>query len=266
MMPGRHSLSGFSVTTVSTMLSGAGSVGVSACPILPKTRLDLRELLEHAVLRLDRGARLGDRDAGQRRRHVEDRALVERRHELGAEAQVDPARSRRRRARAATIVSQRNAQHELDHRLVEPHERRLIGCFSSLWIVPTSTALTSAPASAAGSVNGSMRVNSRRIAGSSVIASTAAIAMEKFLVKASGLKSRPSCASSAKIGMNETAITSSEKKLGPPTSFTASMTTSRSRRAGPPPPSARASCASARPRRSRRPPSRRWRPRCRRAT
>jgi len=37
VIPGRHSLSGFSVTTVSNMLTGAGSVGVSARPALPKT-------------------------------------------------------------------------------------------------------------------------------------------------------------------------------------------------------------------------------------
>ena len=38
VMPFRHSLSGLRVTTVSNMLSGAGSVGVSARPALPKTR------------------------------------------------------------------------------------------------------------------------------------------------------------------------------------------------------------------------------------
>ena len=37
-MPGRHSRSGFSVTTVSTIESGAGSVADSARPILPNTR------------------------------------------------------------------------------------------------------------------------------------------------------------------------------------------------------------------------------------
>ena len=63
------------------------------------------------------------------------------------------------------------------------------------------------------------------MAGSSVIANTAAMAMEKFLVKASGLKSLPSCASRAKMGMNETAMTSSEKKLAGATSWIASMTT-----------------------------------------
>ena len=104
---------------------------------------------------------------------------------------------------------------------------RLTGCVSSPWMVPTSTALATRRSQPGRKVNGSRRVKRSRIAGSSVIASTAAIAIEKFLVKASGLKSRPSCASSAKMGRNETAITSSEKKLGPPTSFTAAMTTSR---------------------------------------
>src|SRR5258707_1165391 len=70
---------------------------------------------------------------------------------------------------------------------------------------------------------------------SMVIANTAAITIEKFFVKARGLKRRPSWYCNAKIGMNPTAITSSEKKLGPPTSFTASMIT---RVAGPGRPSA----------------------------
>ena len=37
VMPGRHSASGLSVMVVSTMERGAGSVAVSARPILPKT-------------------------------------------------------------------------------------------------------------------------------------------------------------------------------------------------------------------------------------
>ena len=48
------------------------------------------------------------------------------------------------------------------------------------------------------------------------MARTAAIAMAKFFVKASGRKRRPSCASSAKTGVKETAMTRSEKKLGTP--------------------------------------------------
>ena len=49
----------------------------------------LGELLDHPVLRLDGGAGLGDRHAGERGRHVEDRALVQRRHELGPEPEPD---------------------------------------------------------------------------------------------------------------------------------------------------------------------------------
>ena len=37
VMPCRHSFGGLSVTTVSNIDNGAGSVGVSACPALPNT-------------------------------------------------------------------------------------------------------------------------------------------------------------------------------------------------------------------------------------
>jgi hypothetical protein len=65
-----------------------------------------------------------------------------------------------------------------------------------------------------------------RIAGSSVIASTAAIAIARFFEYASGLKSRPSWSTSVKIGRNDTAITSSEKKTDGPTSASARRRTS----------------------------------------
>ncbi len=70
-----------------------------------------------------------------------------------------------------------------------------------------------------------MRVKSSRTAGSSVMARSAAMAIEKFFVNASGLKSFPSCASSAKIGRKESAMTSSEKKAGRPTSWIAPIRT-----------------------------------------
>ena len=63
------------------------------------------------------------------------------------------------------------------------------------------------------------------MAGSSVIASTAAMIIAKFLVYANGLNIRPSCASKVNTGRKPTAITSRAKKLGPATSFTAEMTT-----------------------------------------
>ena len=66
-----------------------------------------------------------------------------------------------------------------------------------------------------------MRVKSMRIAGSSVIASRAAIAIARFFDQASGLKSRPSWSTSVNTGRKATAITSSEKKTDGPTSRSA---------------------------------------------
>ena len=66
------------------------------------------------------------------------------------------------------------------------------------------------------------RTNSTISAGTSVIDRSAAAAMEKVLVKASGLNIRPSCASSVKIGRNETVMISSEKNSAGPTSIAAS--------------------------------------------
>ena len=55
-------------------------------------------------------------------------------------------------------------------------------------------------------------------AGTSVIDSSAAAAIAKVLVKASGLNSRPSCDSSVKIGMNDTVMISRLKNSAGPTS------------------------------------------------
>src|SRR5215469_13093059 len=58
------------------------------------------------------------------------------------------------------------------------------------------------------------RVNSSRRAGTRVMASTAATIIARVLVYASGLKSRPSCASSVRTGRNETAITNRQYVFG----------------------------------------------------
>ena len=68
----------------------------------------------------------------------------------------------------------------------------------------------------------SIRANSIRMAGSSVIARNAAIAIARFFENASGLKSRPSWSTSVKTGRNATAMTRSEKKTDGPTSMSAS--------------------------------------------
>ena len=104
---------------------------------------------------------------------------------------------------------------------------REIGCFSSGYIFPTSTAFVIRQTQAGRKSYFFRRVKSSRMAGSRVMARTAAIAMAKFLVKASGRKRRPSCASSAKTGVKETAMTRSEKKLGRPTSWIAWIRISR---------------------------------------
>ena len=60
-------------------------------------------------------------------------------------------------------------------------------------------------------------------AGTSVTDSSAAAAIAKVLVNASGLNSRPSCDSSVKIGMNDTVMISRLKNSAGPTSDAASI-------------------------------------------
>ena len=81
----RHSVCGLSTMIVSIMENGAGSVDVSARPAFPSTRSHLGKLHEDAVLHLHQLLRLGHRNARQRGGHVQQRAFVERRHELRAE-------------------------------------------------------------------------------------------------------------------------------------------------------------------------------------
>ena len=64
------------------------------------------------------------------------------------------------------------------------------------------------------------------IAGTSVTDKTAAKAIEKVFVHARGENSRPSVPSSVNTGKNPTVMTSSEKKIGRPTSWSADTTTS----------------------------------------
>ena len=95
-------------------------------PRLAEDALDLGELLEHAVLDLERGAGLRHGHARERRRHVEDRALVEIRHELRAQAEVD-GDGRRHHEHRERDREPAEAEHELDQRMVEPHERAAHG-------------------------------------------------------------------------------------------------------------------------------------------
>ncbi len=62
-------------------------------PRLAVDALDLGKAGEDAVLELEHPLCLADRDARERRRHVEDRTLGERRHELRAEPEIERQRS-----------------------------------------------------------------------------------------------------------------------------------------------------------------------------
>ncbi len=66
-------------------------------------------------------------------------------------------------------------------------------------------------------------MNSNISTGTSVIDSSAAPAIEKVFVKASGLNIRPSCASSVNTGRKETVIISRLKNSAGPTSLHAAM-------------------------------------------
>ena len=83
--PGRHSSFGFRLMTVSNISVGAGSVDGLGPAGLAVDGRHLREGLDDAVLGLQELGRLGDRNARQGGRHVEQRALVQVWHELGAE-------------------------------------------------------------------------------------------------------------------------------------------------------------------------------------
>ena len=102
--PGRHSARGRSVISVSIIESGAMSVGESERPALPKTRATSGTRRERAVHALEHRGRLRRRHARRRARHVEQRALVEGRHELAAEGEEG------RHARGEE--GQRRAHHE----------------------------------------------------------------------------------------------------------------------------------------------------------
>ena len=100
----RHSVGGFRTTVVSIIENGAGSVEVSARPALPKTRSTSGKDFRIRSWVCKQAARFRDRDARKRRRHVEDRAFVQGRHELVAELEVDRNRRSDDEDRGAIVV------------------------------------------------------------------------------------------------------------------------------------------------------------------
>src|SRR5262249_390132 len=151
-----------------------------------------------AVLRLQQFSSFGDRNAWQGRRHIEQRAFIEVRHELGAELTRWPHTDGQRRNRDDNGEGFR-LQHAAHDRPVDPDEELLIGFRCSGMILPRTKITISA--------------------GTKVTDRSAAAAIEKVLVKASGPNSRPSCDSSVKIGRNETVMIKRLKNSAGPTSL-----------------------------------------------
>jgi hypothetical protein len=167
-MPGRHSRLGLQVDHRLEHLERR-RIGRRWRGRPCRTPSHLGKALDDLVLRLQQLGRLGHRHARQRGRHVEERALVERRHELAAE----PAAG---------------------------HEGRGASRAASETSASSSAAPARSPAGRARSGSGSRvarsgrmrpRTNSSISTGTSVTDSSAAPAMAKVLVNASGANSRP---------------------------------------------------------------------------
>jgi hypothetical protein len=110
---------GFKLITVSYISVGAGSVAVEARPALPNT--ELGEGLDDTVLHLQQIRGLGDRNAWQGGRHVEQRAFVEVRHELGAEPAGRPKGDGEHR-KGERDGEGLGVQDRPDHRAVQPDQ------------------------------------------------------------------------------------------------------------------------------------------------
>ena len=102
----------------------------SACPALPNTVSTSGIFLSCRSWICENLRRLGDRHAGHGGRHVEHRALIQRRHEFVAEPLERKIVTAITTA-AATSVTSAIAQHEIDERLVGPNQEPVdrILCF-----------------------------------------------------------------------------------------------------------------------------------------
>ena len=91
-------------------------------------RNDLGEPLQDAILRFHQPLRLGHGDAGECGRHVQDRSLVQRRHEFVTELQVD-GDGRGHDDRCQRNGCLRMTQHESTWPLVQPEQHATDGVF-----------------------------------------------------------------------------------------------------------------------------------------
>src|ERR1700687_2427387 len=111
VMPGRHSVSGLRLITVSNISVGAGSVAVVARPALPHTDSTSGNIFMILFWVCTSSAALVTERPRQGGRHVHERALVEAGHELAAEARGRPqacGEHRERQQDGGGAVAQRN--------------------------------------------------------------------------------------------------------------------------------------------------------------
>ena len=162
-------------------------------PELAEHALDLRKLLQLPVHLLDDPAGLARRQARQRRRHVQDRALLhlrhvvllEARHERDRDDQQHGARGRRTRSGSGSWPGARRDRRE-------------------------RSALSRSP-----SAGDTCRLKIQTMTtGSRTSVSSVENAIANVLLNASGLKSRPSRSPRKKIGRNDVTMMSIENSSG----------------------------------------------------
>ena len=105
---------------------GSGIGARVGAPRLAEHVIDLGELLDRPVAHLQELLRLGDRDSGHGGRHVEERPLVERRHELRSEVREHRHRDHDE-GRGAADHRPFPPQRPADDRLVDPHQEAADG-------------------------------------------------------------------------------------------------------------------------------------------
>ena len=187
------------MTVVFTIPIGELSVALVPRPTVPNTRSTSGNCAQHPVLHLEQPRRLRDRQPRRRRRHVQHRPFVERRHELAADQEEQRDRQRddgEVDAAAPPIASGAPARSTGAYSAAKNRETGF--CDSGFRLRPRMK-----------HAHQHRHERDRQERRPRTIANV--------FVNASGRNIRPSCASSRNTGMNETMMIASEKKIGRPT-------------------------------------------------
>ena len=210
VIPGRHSASGLRFTIVSVILTGAGSVEVSAREIFATTDATSGNFWIASFCFFTIAMACGSEIDGSRDRHEHQVPLVERGHELFAEAWNQDQGARHHDQGKPEREDVDAAGRGASMGRYAHTSGRIMGLLSSPRIFPP--------------------INRLHSTGTSVTESSVAPTIENVFVNASGWKSFPSCPVSAKTGMNARMMIAIEKKIGRPTRRVASSTVSVTRR------------------------------------